>query len=245
MDYNSHPDNWVEPQFQPTAASGQHQQYPSSRYTWGDPLTYSASQQLQQYKRQDPRKQESLSAYSLDLVYNASTQTSQNGIHESPLPGAQPIEVSPHPLSQALGEGGLQCLAEYELTICHVFQKIITGRLEDASEQLLNATEWLLGNVEDLGFHIDDVALHGNRMKIWMNLNTAWLSIFQKQIDILCSMEGIPHGRSLVSQQYIYKMGDNLTTACDRVKRHGLVDYEYGVEEGRILEGNPDASSPT
>ena len=151
MDHNSHPDTWVEPQFQSTAASSQHQLYPSSSYTWGDPLTYSAPQQLQQYK-QDPRKQESFGVYNLDLVHNASTKTSQNDIHESPLPGTQPMEVSHHPVSQALGEGGLQqCLAEYKLTICRVFQSIISGRLEDASEQLLKATGWLLENVEDLG----------------------------------------------------------------------------------------------
>ena len=82
-------------------------------------------------------------------------------------------------------------------------------------------------------------------MEIWMNLNTAWLSIFQRQKDILRSREGIHHECSLVSQKYIYKMGENLTTACDRVMKHGLVDYQYGVEESLILEGSPDVSSTT
>lgn len=64
-------------------------------------------------------------------------------------------------------------------------------------------------------------------------------------MDILRSREGIPHEWSLVSPEYIYKMGDDLTAACDRVMKHGLVDYEYGVEELRIIEGSPDVSLTT
>ena len=45
-------------------------------------------------------------------------------------------------------------------------------------------------------------------------------------------------GVNLVSQKYIYEMVTNLTTACDGIVKHGLVDYEYGVEESRIIQGN-------
>ena len=47
---------------------------------------------------------------------------------------------------------------------------------------------------------------------------------------------GQPLSRSqrLMSQDTLKKMGDELIQLCDKVEKHGLVDYQYGVWEEQI-----------
>lgn len=42
-----------------------------------------------------------------------------------------------------------------------------------------------------------------------------------------------PH--SLMSQEFINKMIKDLIRMCDGIESHGLVDYQYGVAEERIV----------
>lgn len=50
--------------------------------------------------------------------------------------------------------------------------------------------------------------------------------------------EGTPPQRqqSLISKETLVNMGKELVRLCDGVERHGLVDYQYGVWEERILQ---------
>ena len=253
MEHSSHPDICVRPQYQLITAGGLHQLLPSSQDVWAYPLTCPAStqgsssaepaanfQQSQQYHWHDRRQQESVGAHDIDLIYNASTQAPQNGNPECPS-------------AQHLADK----FAEYKLTIRIVFQSIKNGRLDEASRRLSEASEWLLGNVEDLGkikslakvthaymlfgkgLHKDDDEPHCEcRKKLWGDFNTAWLAFFQKQMDTLMGSLDSGQGVNLVSQENIYKMVTNLTIACDGIEKHGLIDYEYGVEESRIIQGN-------
>ncbi len=41
--------------------------------------------------------------------------------------------------------------------------------------------------------------------------------------------------QSLISRADLERMGNELIRLCDNIERHGLVDYEYGVWEERIL----------
>jgi hypothetical protein len=41
--------------------------------------------------------------------------------------------------------------------------------------------------------------------------------------------------QSLMSQDFIKKMAKDLIRMCDAVEKHGLVDYQYGVAEERII----------
>jgi len=38
-----------------------------------------------------------------------------------------------------------------------------------------------------------------------------------------------------MSQDFIKKMAKDLIRMCDAVEKHGLVDYQYGVAEERII----------
>ncbi|KAK8120411.1 hypothetical protein PG999_004531 [Apiospora kogelbergensis] len=41
---------------------------------------------------------------------------------------------------------------------------------------------------------------------------------------------------TLVSEEILNKMGDEIVQLCDGIEKHGLVDYEYGVWEGPIID---------
>jgi hypothetical protein len=89
--------------------------------------------------------------------------------------------------------------------------------------------------VSDQGLTVDEVALHGDRIRLWGEFNTAWLSIFQKQKDMLESGQRIQPPQSLMTQDFINKMAKDLIRMCDAVEKHGLVDYQYGVAEEQII----------
>jgi hypothetical protein len=44
--------------------------------------------------------------------------------------------------------------------------------------------------------------------------------------------------QSLMSQDFIAKMADDLIRMCDAIEKHGLIDYQYGVAEEQIMQGN-------
>ena len=139
----------------------------------------------------------------------------------------------------------------YQTALKEIFQNILNGRLSEASQSLLNVSEWLLGHVSDLGgfsfpsvdsqltsakgLIVDEVALHGDRIRLWGEFNNAWLGIFQKQKDMLESGQRISSPQSLMSQDFINKMVKDLIRLCDGIENHGLVDYQYGVAEERII----------
>lgn len=132
---------------------------------------------------------------------------------------------------QVHGPGMEAAYTAYQTALKEIFQNIIHGRLVDASSSLLEVSEWLLGHVGDL----DEVALRGDRIRLWGEFNTAWLSIFQKQKDMLDPRQRIEPTQSLMTQDFINKMAKDLIRMCDAVEKHGLVDYQSGVAEEQII----------
>ncbi|KAI0913370.1 hypothetical protein F4823DRAFT_65523 [Ustulina deusta] len=134
--------------------------------------------------------------------------------------------------STAMGEA----YEQYQGALREVFTNIQNGVLQTASESLLGVSEWLLSKVVELGLTGDDEALYQDRVKLWRDFNHAWLSLCQKQKDMLES--GLPpqRGQSLVSEEYLRKMGQEIVRLCNGIERHGLVDYECGVWEELIID---------
>ncbi|KAI3570919.1 hypothetical protein IWW34DRAFT_902305 [Fusarium oxysporum f. sp. albedinis] len=115
----------------------------------------------------------------------------------------------------------------YQRQLGSIFQDIVNGSLESASETLLDVTSWLLSQVADLGLNLDDTNLHADRLG-------------QRQIDLMNSSQQPLRSQSIISKVMIKKMGNELVRLCDGIERHGLVDYQYGVWEDQItavLEG--------
>ncbi|KAG9233725.1 hypothetical protein BJ875DRAFT_505217 [Amylocarpus encephaloides] len=133
------------------------------------------------------------------------------------------------------GPGMEEAYASYQTALKEIFQNIINGRLAVAGHSLLEVSEWLLGHVGDLGLTIDEVTLQNDRIRLWGELNTAWLSIFQKQKVMLESGQHIQRPQNLMTQDFINRMAKDLIRLCDAVEKHGLVDYQYGVAEEQII----------
>ncbi|WZH50365.1 hypothetical protein QYS62_011609 [Fusarium acuminatum] len=136
------------------------------------------------------------------------------------------------------GEGVLKKnWVEYQRQLGSIFQEIVDGDLESASDTLLSITSWLLSQVVKLGLNIDDTNLHADRIQLWNDLNYAWLGLGQRQIELMVSNQQLSTSQSLVSKVMVREMGNELIRLCDGIERHGLVDYQYGVHEDRITAG--------
>lgn len=48
----------------------------------------------------------------------------------------------------------------------------------------------------------------------------------------------------LMSKALLKKMGNELVRLCDGIERHGLVDYQYGVWEDRIIASKYMLTTP-
>ncbi len=94
------------------------------------------------------------------------------------------------------------------------------------------------------GLTTDDRSLHDGRIKLWNDFNHAWLAMFQKQKETMESMQPSQPSQGLISRDVTERMGKELVRLCDSVERQGLVDYEYGVWEERILAGKSLAPRP-
>ncbi|PVH68441.1 hypothetical protein DL98DRAFT_522746 [Cadophora sp. DSE1049] len=184
----------------------------------------SGSSAVYQQRQQSPADQ---NAHLLNQEFL--TFTGMNAMMENP------PEIMEEEDFQAQGSGMEAAYTAYQTALKQIFQNIINGRLGEASLSLLEVSEWLLGHVWDLGLTVDEVALHSDRIRLWGEFNTAWLSIFQKQKDLIESGQQLQRGQSLMTQEFINKMAKDLIRMCDAVEKHGLVDYQYGVAEEQII----------
>ena len=130
-----------------------------------------------------------------------------------------------------------ESFASYQRNLKDVFKNIKNGALVPASETLLGISDWLLTRVESLGLTQDDADLYEGRVKLWTNFNNAWLSLLEKQRECMWSGRTLHRSQSLVSFDDLQKMARELVRLCDGVERFGLVDYDYGVWEERIMAG--------
>lgn len=87
----------------------------------------------------------------------------------------------------------------------------------------------------------DNETLHGQRIQLWDQFNTCWLAVLQCQKDNTQRMLGTGQApvppQSLITEEFLEKMGHDLVSLCDTIERHGLVDYQMGVWEEEIISG--------
>jgi hypothetical protein len=166
---------------------------------------------------------------------------------------AEPMEEEDY-----AGSGLDEAYNTYQNALKEIFQNIRNGILVDASQSLVDVSDWLLSHVGELGeppftarinkdpltvynkgLTADDEALHGDRVKMWNEFNTAWLAVLQKQKDL--TLDYVNSGnlprqpQSLIPYEFLKKMAKELIRLCDNIEKHGLVDYQYGVAEERII----------
>jgi hypothetical protein len=152
--------------------------------------------------------------------------------------------------------GGLdEAYTTYQNALKEVFLNIRNNMLVEASASLVEVSDWLLSHVGELGMRkipvsryltnpwkgltADDENLHSDRINLWNQFNTAWLAVLQRQKDLTEEIlqTGMtprqPH--SLISADFLDRMAKELIRLCDNIEKHGLVDYQYGVWEERII----------
>ncbi|KIW17211.1 hypothetical protein PV08_04402 [Exophiala spinifera] len=133
---------------------------------------------------------------------------------------------------EALQEG----LRDYRQQIRSVFDSIISGRVNEASEKVLAATRWLASSVDALGLHHDDESNHLERIQLWTELNLCWEALGQKQKEV--TEEALRTTRlsgDMLSSEKITSLIDELISMCDQLEQYGLVDFEMGIWEEQII----------
>ncbi|KAI0120016.1 hypothetical protein GGR51DRAFT_5888 [Nemania sp. FL0031] len=129
-----------------------------------------------------------------------------------------------------------EAYARYQEALWDIFTNIQNCALQEAGQSLLRISEWLLSHVVELGLTVDDEGLHEGRLMLWRDFNHAWLALFQKQKDMFESGIPLRRGQNNMAKDQLTNMGEAIVRLCNGIERHGLVDYEYGVWEERIID---------
>lgn len=158
-----------------------------------------------------------------------------------------------------------EAYAQYQNALKRTFINMRDGRLGEAGASLLTISDWLLSNAVELGWcslatcpvalylpYIvtdqiatglvrDEEALHAERTKLWNEFNTCWLSVLQKQKemlqDYLATGQEPQPPQELLREDFLERMGREIIRLCDNMEPHGLVDYQMGVWEEEIVDG--------
>lgn len=133
------------------------------------------------------------------------------------------------------------------------------GRLVEAGHRLLDLSDWLVGHASELGeFALfgscirpdpldagltkDEPELQSQRLKLWTDFNNCWLAVLQRQKDntqqMIDSNQRLPENQTLLQEAFLERMARELVRMCDSMEKHGLVDYEMGIWEEEIMNGN-------
>jgi hypothetical protein len=74
---------------------------------------------------------------------------------------------------------------------------------------------------------------------MWDEFNTCWLSILQRQkemvTEIIATGQRPELPQSVMDYDFMETMGKELVRLCDMMEKHGLVDYQMGVWEEEII----------
>ncbi|KAF8534614.1 hypothetical protein BDD12DRAFT_755818 [Trichophaea hybrida] len=130
--------------------------------------------------------------------------------------------------------------AQYQTALKRTFQNMREGRLGEAGTSLLAISNWLLSNAVELGLVRDEQELHAERTRLWNEFNTCWLSVLEKEKemlrDFIATGQTPPAPREFLREEFLERMGRELVRLCDNMERHGLVDYQMGVWEEEIID---------
>jgi hypothetical protein len=139
------------------------------------------------------------------------------------------------------------CFEQYKTQTKEIFTLVKDCQLEPTANILLQISRFLIGNVAALGLDRDDVSQYKNRLQLWDTFNQCWLTVLQMQYKTTqrmhCSGRGgqqqqnqLPPTHSVLDMNTLESLGQELVKLCDGIEKVGLVDYQMGVAEERIIE---------
>ncbi|KAI6310642.1 hypothetical protein MCOR29_008547 [Pyricularia oryzae] len=186
---------------------------------------------------QNPADRNALLGYSGNMasMSGLASQAAGAAAAAAAAPAAATADVSLDEQEYPATSGLDEAYASYQTALKEIFQNVTNGILQAASESLLNVSDWLLSHVTELGLTSDDQTLYNDRIKLWNDFNHAWLSLLQKQKELMESGQQLQRNQTLINKYGLEKMAKELLRLCDQIERHGLVDYQYGVWEEQII----------
>ncbi|THY61008.1 hypothetical protein D6C99_01375, partial [Aureobasidium pullulans] len=130
-------------------------------------------------------------------------------------------------------------LEQYQMRIREIFTLVKNHQLKPTADLLLQVSRFLIGNVEALGLDRDDKSQYANRLELWDIFNACWLTVLQLQYKkthmMMCTAQELPPGQSILDADTIEILGQEIVKLCDGIEKTGLVDYQMGVAEERII----------
>jgi hypothetical protein len=129
---------------------------------------------------------------------------------------------------------------QYQMQTKEIFTLVRDRQLKPTASLLLQISRFLIGNVEALGLDRDDKGQHKDRLELWDTFNHCWLTVLQSQhrtIQIMTRTgHRLPLGQSVLDSDDLETLGHEIVKLCDSIDKTGLVDYQMGVAEERIVD---------
>jgi len=193
-------------------------------------------------------------AYSAATMTDPHQPTAAGAYAQAPYGEQQ--QQQPQPQPQGTGNEYDDFYNNYQAELKKTFEYVRDGRLHEAGQQLFRLSDWLLHWAETLGerarsAHLeraaeltlglvrDDEAHYEQRLKLWEEFNHCWLTMLQKQKEMvaesMANRQDPQPPQSTVDYNMLEKMGTQLVKNCDNMEKHGLVDYQMGVWEEEII----------
>ncbi|KAF2271604.1 uncharacterized protein EI97DRAFT_462720 [Westerdykella ornata] len=153
----------------------------------------------------------------------------------------QPASRGPYPeagFTEQSAHNWDQYYGQFRDAAKQIFTAVKNGQLSEAGRHLLSLTDWLFQVAETLGLHRDDAEQQQQKLKFWEEFNNCWLSTLQKQKDTTEGLKKSGHSMSspsLISHEFLKRMGDQIVKFSNAFEKHGLVDYQMGIWEEEII----------
>jgi len=92
---------------------------------------------------------------------------------------------------------------------------------------------------------LDDQESYDRRLELWGEFNHCWLALLQRQLSETQKMRELQQesvdAQNTLSKEILERLGDILTSQCDKLEGLGLVDYQMGVWEEEIVDSKQTA----
>lgn len=128
----------------------------------------------------------------------------------------------------------------YQMQTKEIFTLVRDRQLKPTASLLLQISRFLIGNVEALGLDRDDKGQYKDRLKLWDTFNHCWLTVLYAQHKTTQTMtqtgQQLPPGQSILNSDDLETLGQEIVKLCDSIDKTGLVDYQMGVAEERIVD---------
>lgn len=129
---------------------------------------------------------------------------------------------------------------QYQSQTREIFTLVKDCQLKPTASLLCQTSQFLIGNVGALGLDRDDKTQYQDRLEMWDTFNQCWLTVLHSQHKTTQIMtrtgQQLPPGQSTLDHDDLVTLGQEIVKLCDSIEKTGLVDYQMGVAEERIVD---------